>query len=51
MRFLVSAAVVALATSPAMADGIVDNVNGITVADGGRVIAETARQLFKEVTG
>ena len=48
MRFLVSAAVVALATSPAMADGIVDNVNGITVADGGRVIHFKAILIDKD---
>ena len=43
-----AAAVVALATSPAMADGIVDNVNGITVADGGRVIHFKAILIDKD---
>lgn len=38
MRLMVSAAAIALLSTPAVADGIVDNVNGITVADGGRVI-------------
>ena len=27
-----------LLPTPALADGIVDNVNGVTIADGGRVI-------------
>ena len=48
MRFLISAAALALLSTPALADGIVDNVNGITVADGSRVIHFKAILIDKD---
>ena len=48
MRLMVSAAAIALLSTPAVADGIVDNVNGITVADGGRVIHFKAILIDKD---
>ena len=45
---LISIAALALLATPALADGIVDNVNGITVADGGRVIHFKAILIDKD---
>ncbi len=47
-RFLISTAAASLLGGPAFADGIVDNVNGITVAEGGKLIRFKAILVDKD---
>ena len=47
-RFLISTAAASLLAGPAFADGIVDNVNGITVAEGGKLFRFKAILVDKD---